>query len=202
MAPVAVNGPTIEAVERGEAPFVAEQQGRARRYFQAPTTGVRLLALTDGAVIIGVALAMVIVGGRRIVHEQQRPNPFTGTGPDEIADAGSIVLWGLMVFTVGAYLCRAACRTDWAVPEHRRDLVLGYTQIVLGYGILGLTLHLSAHRAVTLWAAHTEAEGNGVLASTLGTFLVGGFAAALLIRLGTGRAHETVITTATVTVGW
>ena len=89
-----------------------------------------------------------------------------------------------MVLTIGMYVCRAACRREWADPGAAQDLAVGYVLIICGYGILGLRLDRTIHEAVKLWGASIEEAGNRVLIAALVTFLVGGSVGALLVRLG------------------
>lgn len=121
------------------------------------------------------------------------PDPFGVAGAEAQADAASLVAWGAVTLTVGAYIWRGARRVG------ARDR-LGRLMIIAGYLLLGMAMSQSVHSAVGLWTADQPEQNQQVLDTSMIQFLGWGVPAALLVFLGTRMAGEKVLMTASTDV--
>lgn len=141
-----------------------------------------------GSIAVLVGLGMLVGGALAVVNVEDE---FHGTGPQDTADAASIVTWGAIVLVTGVYVWRGARRRGL----HDR---LGRLLIVVGYALLGIAMSRSLHVSVELWGTTTPEASNDVLDQTMLVFLGWGVPAAILVRLGTWIAPEKIFLTAQV----
>lgn len=146
-----------------------------------------------GLVTFGVGLLAVINGIVRVADASDHPDPFGVASAESQAEAFSLIAWGAVILTVGAYVWRGARRRG------ARDR-FGRLLIIVGYLLLGVALRQTIHSAFNIGAAAQSAQEPRALDPTLVQFLGWGAPAALLVFIGTKMADEKVLMTASVDV--
>ena len=142
-----------------------------------------------GAFVMGGGVLAIIGGVEEVGKAADRPDQFEVTGATATADAVGIVIWGVVVLTIGAYVWRGARRRGW----HDR---VGRVVIIGGYLLLGIAMTKAVDRAVDIWVvAPEQAEHVGNDAMVL--YLAWGVPAAALVFLGCKLAPERILLTST-----
>jgi len=152
-----------------------------------PIAALRLL----GGLVVCAGLLVVAIGVRDAAERASVSDPFHGEAAQRLADAVSWVTWGVMIFTIGCYVWRAA-------RQHGTRDRLGRLLIVCGYLLLGVALDKTVHAAVAIWSV--SGDDSSVLLDVMKHFLGWGVPAAFLVWLGAKLANEKVITTASMDV--
>lgn len=147
-----------------------------------------VLAWALGAVVIAAGVALAATGVREVLEISDRTNWFSRRNRLAMADATSLVIWGVMIFTIGCYIWRAARRRGWKDRSGRVLISAGY--LFLAYG-----MSKAVHAAEVGMSATLSEEDSQRLAVEIGSYFLGfGFVGALLVWLGVKMADEIIIT--------
>jgi hypothetical protein len=92
-------------------------------------TRPNVLAWALGAIVIAAGIFIGVLGVLDVIDVLGRDNVFSRRNSRPLADAESLVIWGVMIFTIGCYIWRAARRRGWKDRSGRILISIGY----LGY---------------------------------------------------------------------
>jgi hypothetical protein len=155
--------------------------------FGLSRTRPNVLAWAFGAIVIAAGIFIGVLGVLDVIDVQGRANVFSRRNSQAMADAVSLVIWGIMIFTIGSYIWRAARRRGWKDRLGRILISIGY--LVIGYGMSN-----AVHAVMKLSQVSSE-EGVQRVALDAGLYFLGfGFIGALLVWIGVKMADEIIIT--------
>lgn len=155
-------------------------------YYGLSRTRPNVLAWALGAIVIAAGIFIGVLGVLDVVDVMGRDNAFSRRNSRALADAESLVIWGVVIFTIGCYIFRAARRRGWKDRSGRILISIGY--LVIAFGMSKAT-----HAAVKMWHVSSE-KGMQRVALEAGQYFLGfGFIGALLVWIGVKMADEIII---------
>jgi hypothetical protein len=157
--------------------------------YELSRTRPNVLAWALGVIVIAAGIFIGVLGVLDVIDVSGRANVFSRRNSQAMADAVSWFIWGVIIFTIGCYIFRAARRRGW------KDR-LGRILISIGYLVLGFGMSKAVHAWVKIWQVSSE-KGVQRVALEAGLYLLGyGFVGALLVWIGVKMADEVIILTA------
>jgi hypothetical protein len=154
--------------------------------YELSRTRPNVLAWALGAIVIAAGIFIGVLGVLDVIDVLGRENVFSRRNSRALADAESMVIWGVMIFTIGCYIWRGARKRGWIDRSGRILISIGY--LVIGFGMSKAT-----HAAVKIWHVSSE-KGMQRVALEAGQYFLGfGFIGALLVWIGVKMANESII---------